>query len=89
MGETSYVGFLVAFMVDAAFLAGIPLAVATIVGLIVSIFQAVTQIQDQTLSQTVKITAIGFVLLTFGGMLVSPLMTSTTSLFDSIGTLGR
>lgn len=89
MGEISYVGYLVAFMTDAAILAGIPLAVATAVGLVVSIFQAVTQIQDQTLSQTVKIVAIGFVLLTFGGVLVAPLMTNTTTLFDTFATVGR
>ena len=39
MSDTSFVGYLFSFMLDAAILAGVPLAVATLVGLIVSIFQ--------------------------------------------------
>ncbi|GGG84109.1 flagellar biosynthetic protein FliQ [Salipiger pallidus] len=89
MSDTSFVGYLFSFMLDAAILAGVPLAVATLVGLIVSIFQAVTQIQDQSLSQTVKIAAIGAVLLAFGGVLVAPLMTDTQVLFDSFSATRR
>ncbi|WP_106743488.1 flagellar biosynthetic protein FliQ [Yoonia maritima] len=89
MEDTTYVGHLVAFMLDAAIIAGIPLAVATVVGLVISIFQAVTQIQDQTLAQTAKIVSIAFVLLTFGGYLVSPLMTHTANLFGDLASVGR
>lgn len=89
MGETTYVGYLIAFMLDTVILAGVPLAVATVCGLLISIFQAVTQIQDQTLSQTVKIVAIVFVFLTFGGVLVTPLITHTSALFDNFATVGR
>jgi type III secretory pathway component EscS len=76
---------LVAFMMDVVILAGIPLAAATVIGLLVSFFQAITQIQDQTFSQTVKISAIMFVLLVFGRALTSPLMNSTTMVFENFG----
>lgn len=89
MGETSYSTLLVAFVLNTAIIAGVPLLVATVVGLIVSIFQAVTQIQDQTLSQTVKIFSIGFVFLAFGGALVSPLLAVSAELFDTFATLRR
>lgn len=89
MGESTFSTLLVAFVMNTAIIAGAPLLVATAVGLIVSIFQAITQIQDQTLSQTVKIFAIGFVFLAFGGALVSPLIVISAELFDTFATIGR
>lgn len=78
----SFAAYLVTFMLDIALLAGAPLAAATLVGLIVSFFQAITQIQDQTLAQTVKIVAIVLVLLAFGAALASPLLSSAREVFD-------
>lgn len=89
MDQSAYVGQLVAFMVDASFLAGIPLLVATGCGLVIAILQAVTQINDQTLPQTVKIVSIGFVLMVFGAWLVAPLVNSSAVLFDSFAQVGR
>ncbi|MEM8773857.1 MAG: flagellar biosynthetic protein FliQ [Pseudomonadota bacterium] len=85
MSEIPLGGYLVTFMINTIILAGIPLAVATTFGLLVSFFQAITQIQDQTLSQTLKITAIAVVLLSFGGALVAPLITTTTAIFSDFG----
>lgn len=89
MNDIPFSQYLVAFMMDVVILAGVPLGVATICGLLVSIFQAVTQIQDQTLAQTVKIVAIVFVLLGFGGVIVSPLVQSSSQLFSEFGRYGR
>lgn len=88
MDQSAYVGQLVAFMLDASLLAGVPLAAATTIGLLISIFQAVTQIQDQSLSQTAKIATIGFVLMAFGGWLVTPLVNSSATLFDTFSSIG-
>ncbi len=87
--ETSFSTLLVSFMVDIALLAGVPLGIATLSGLVVSFFQAVTQIQDQTLSQTVKISAVVITLLILGPSLVSPLMTSTVEIFDNFHLLAQ
>jgi type III secretory pathway component EscS len=89
MEETTFSTLLVAFVMNTAIIAGAPLLVATVVGLLVSIFQAITQIQDQTLSQTIKIFSIGFVFLAFGGALMSPLIVISAELFDTFATIGR
>lgn len=41
----------------------VPIAVATLVGLLVSLLQALTQVQEQTLGFTVKLIAIAITLL--------------------------
>lgn len=89
MEDATYLGFLVAIVVRTAIIAGAPLIAATLVGLLISIFQAITQIQDQTLSQTVKIFTISAVLLSFGAALFSPLLAISTEIFDSIALVGR
>ncbi|MEL6573716.1 MAG: flagellar biosynthetic protein FliQ [Pseudomonadota bacterium] len=80
---------LVTFMMDTVILAGIPLAVATLSGFVVSALQAVTQIQDQTLNQTIKIAVIVATLLAFGDALVMPLVRSTEQLFLSFAEISR
>jgi type III secretory pathway component EscS len=87
--ETSFSSLLVSFMVDVAILAGVPLAIATVSGFLISFFQAVTQIQDQTLSQTIKISAVVIVLLVFGVKLTGPLMTSTIDIFENFDVLAQ
>lgn len=87
--DPSFGSLLVSFMVDVAILAGVPLAIATLSGFLVSFFQAVTQIQDQTLSQTIKIAAVIFVLLAFGTTLSAPLMNSTVEIFEDFAVLAR
>lgn len=81
--DAPFSSYVVAFMMNVVILAGVPLAVATFCGLIISFFQAVTQIQDQTLSLTVKITAITITLLAFGTILARPLMLLTQEVFDN------
>ena len=44
-----------------------PILISMLAGLVVAIFQAATQIQEQTLSFTVKLTAALLVLLLMGG----------------------
>ena len=89
MDGSTYVSYLYAFMLDTVVLAGVPLAVATACSLVVAIFQALTQIQDQTLAQTVKIVAITIMLLVFGGTLVSSLVTHSATLLDEFARIGR
>jgi type III secretory pathway component EscS len=89
MERTTHVQYLVSFMLDVMLLAGAPLAAATVIGLVISIFQAVTQIQDQTLGQTAKIAVICITMLLFGSYLVTPLMSNAANLFDTFGTIGQ
>lgn len=50
-------------------LSGPPILISMIVGLLVAVFQAATQIQEQTLSFTVKLIAVIFTLIFMGGWL--------------------
>jgi flagellar biosynthesis protein FliQ len=64
---------------------GLPLlVVGLVVGLAVSIFQAVTQIQEQTLSFIPKILALAGVLIVLGPWMLNQLLSYTTDLWSSI-----
>ena len=58
-----------------------------VVGLLVSIFQAVTSIQEQTLAFIPKILAIAGVLIVGGPWMLNQLLSYTTDLWSRIPTL--
>ena len=60
------------------------LAVSLVVGLLVSIFQAVTQLQEPTLSFIPKILAVVLVVVLAGPWMLSSLLSFTTQLFAGI-----
>jgi flagellar biosynthetic protein FliQ len=60
------------------------LGVALIVGLAVSIFQATTQIQEQTLSFVPKILAIFLALFVFGSWIMTTLKEFTLGVYENI-----
>ena len=60
------------------------LIVAMIVGLLISIFQATTQINEQTLAFVPKIVAVLLSLLVFGGFILSTVGGFVERLFSSI-----
>ncbi|GAN55016.1 EscS/YscS/HrcS family type III secretion system export apparatus protein [Tanticharoenia sakaeratensis] len=78
---------------DALFLfasiAGPPLAVAVIVGLVVGLLQAVTQLQDQTMPLTFKVVAVCATLLLMATTLFPPLLTFTERLLDEFPSMTR
>ena len=64
---------------------GMPLLLAgLLVGLIVSIFQAVTQIQEMTLSFIPKILAVALVLIVAGPWMLDQMVSYTSDLYHSI-----
>jgi flagellar biosynthesis protein FliQ len=65
-------------------IAGPLLLVALVVGLLVSVFQAVTQIQEQSLSLIPKIAAVGVVIVLLGPWMLGQLVAYTTALYTSI-----
>ena len=73
-----------------ALLVGGPiLAASLIIGLLVSIFQAMTQIQEQTLTFIPKILAIVAVLLLLGPWMLNILTTYTANLFGQLATFAN
>ena len=63
------------------------LGAGLIVGLIVSVFQAATQIQEMTLTFIPKIISVALALVFFLPWIVNKLVTFTTQLFNSIPSL--
>ena len=62
-------------------LSGHPILISTILGIFVAIFQAATQIQEQTLSSMVKLVAVILTLFVMGGWLGSQIMQYTMNIF--------
>ncbi|MDD2211463.1 MAG: flagellar biosynthesis protein FliQ [Clostridia bacterium] len=65
-------------------LSGPLLGVSLLVGLIISIFQATTQIQEQTLTFVPKIAMVFISLIIFGPWMLNLLVAFTTNLFSMI-----
>lgn len=64
--------------------AGPILVIALVVGLFISILQATTQVQEQTLSFVPKIVAVIFGLIIFGNFMLNKLISLTTELYKLI-----
>lgn len=65
------------------------LAATLVIGLIVSIIQAVTQIQEMTLAFVPKILGVFLVLALFGPWMMNTMLTFTSNLFASLPSLVR
>lgn len=66
-----------------------PILVASVVGIIVSLLQALTQIQEQTLSFAVKLIAVSITIAATAGVLGNEMLTFTMTLFDTFPELIR
>jgi flagellar biosynthetic protein FliQ len=64
------------------------LLVATVVGLIISIFQATTQIQEQTLTFVPKLLAVGLMGLLMGSWMLHIVVDFTTRIFELMANMG-
>lgn len=65
------------------------LGIGLVVGLIVSIFQAATQINEATLSFVPKIVACGAALIIFGPWMLRSMMSFTSNLLNNLPNLAR
>jgi flagellar biosynthesis protein FliQ len=68
-------------------IAGPMLLVALVIGLIVSVFQAVTQIQEQSLSLIPKIVGVAVVVIVLGPWMLGQLVSYTSALYTAIPTM--
>lgn len=64
-------------------LSGPPILISMVLGLLVAIFQAATQIQEQTLSFTVKLFAVILCLMIMGGWLGGQMLQFTQTIFTN------
>jgi flagellar biosynthetic protein FliQ len=65
------------------------LLAAMVIGLLISIFQAATQINEQTMTFVPKIVAVFVTLLIFGPWIIELLVTFTTGIIGQIATIGQ
>jgi flagellar biosynthetic protein FliQ len=84
MSEDQVISICVSAMEVAMKIALPILLVGLVLGLMVSIFQAVTQIQEQTLSFIPKILGLGVVLVVLGPWMLGQILTWTEELYGQI-----
>lgn len=65
------------------------LGVAILIGITVGLFQALTQIQDQTLPQGVKLVAVMLVVVLAGGLMATQVGNLASHLLDSFPAITR
>ena len=65
-----------------------PIVVAALSGILVSLFQALTQIQEQTLSFAIKLIAVSVTLVVTARWIGIELFNYASNIFDAISTLG-
>ncbi len=76
--------------VETVLLTSAPMLIAAmVVGLLISIFQAATQINEQTMTFIPKIVVVFVSLLIFGPWIIELLVTFTTGLIAQIATVGQ
>ena len=66
-----------------------PLGAGLLVGLIVSVFQAVTQIQEQTLSFVPKLLAVFVVLLLLSSWMLNMMIDFTVGIFNHLPNIAK
>lgn len=87
MNDTTVISMASQALVLVGELAGPALVVSLIVGLLVAVFQAVTSIQEFTLTFLPKVMAIAIVLLILGHWMLGIMVAYTEHLYNSIPSL--
>lgn len=87
MNELAIMTIVKKALITGLLVAGPILAISLVVGLIISIFQAATQIQEQTLTFLPKVLAIILLLVVGGPWMLNKLVMFTSEMFQSISTI--
>jgi len=88
--DSSFTLYLGRHTLETALLLSAPiLLTCIIVGVVVTLFQAVTSIRDMTLTIVPKLLAVGVVTLLFGGWMLQITLRFTNEIFAYIQNVGR
>ena len=87
MSDTQVLEIVAGALLIALKLAGPVLVMTLVVGVVVSLLQTITQIQEQTLTFVPKLVGVGLVLLMGGSWMLRELVTWVTELWRTIPTL--
>ena len=87
--DSSFVLYLGRHTLETALLLAAPiLIVCMIVGIVITLFQAVTSIRDMTLTIVPKLLALGAVMLLFSSWMLQVTLRFTLEIFEYIQTMG-
>lgn len=89
MNEASIIKLITDALIQTLLVAAPILGISMIVGLIISIFQTTTSIQEQTLTFVPKIIAIFGSIILFAGWIKQTMIQYTESLFHFISVVGK
>lgn len=89
MSEQLVIGIIKDALTTALYLSAPFLVISLVLGLLISIFQASTQIQEQTLTFVPKLIAVAAVGLLLGSWMLSQLMSFTERIFQMISNIVR
>ncbi len=88
--DSSFVIYLGRQTLEISLLVSAPILLTCIVvGVVITLFQAVTSIRDMSLTVAPKLVAVGFVTLIFGSWMLGILLKFTNEIFSYIQTIGR
>jgi flagellar biosynthetic protein FliQ len=88
--SSSFALYLGRYTLETALLLAAPiLLTCLIVGLVVTLLQAVTSIRDMTLTIVPKLLAVGAVILLFGGWSLEVILKFTTDIFSYVQNIGH
>ncbi|GFZ30955.1 flagellar biosynthesis protein FliQ [Clostridium zeae] len=87
MSEQLVIGIIKDALTTALYLSAPFLVISLVLGLLISIFQASTQIQEQTLTFVPKLVAVAAVGLLLGSWMLTQLMSFTERIFQMISNI--
>jgi len=88
--NNSFILYLGRHTLETALLLSAPiLLTCMVVGIVVTLFQAVTSMRDMTLTIVPKLLAVGLVTILFGGWMLQVLLRFTSDIFAHIQTIGH
>ncbi|MGB2865505.1 MAG: flagellar biosynthesis protein FliQ [Sedimentisphaerales bacterium] len=88
--DSSFVLYLGRHTLETALLLAAPiLLTCMVVGVVVTLLQAVTSIRDMTLTIVPKLLAVGVVILIFGSWMLGVILKFTNEIFGHVQNIGR
>jgi flagellar biosynthetic protein FliQ len=88
--DSNFIVYLGRQTIETALLVAAPiLLTCVIVGVVVTLFQAVTSVRDMSLTVVPKLMAVGFVTLLFGSWMLGTLLKFMNEIFGHIQNIGQ
>ena len=88
--DNSFVLYLARHTLETALMLSAPILITCmVVGVVITLFQAVTSIRDMTLTIVPKLLAVSVVILLFGSWMLQVMLRFTTEVFAHIQSVGR